>query len=229
MSSERTKQETPHQPFVYLFLGYWLGWLQLTGFLASHSRLEPSILPVAIRLLDLAGIVLTIWLGLRHYRLQPRDIFKISIRLKHDVLGGILLAALSLGLFAVDRYLFSRWFSEGTLQYYIRGIEAIRGFSGPRTVLQLLLMTCLLTPIIEELLFTGFLYSMAKVHYRRGIAVIAVGVMFSALHFNLPYVPALLLSRILYLLFFDWTGSLTGPIIAHCLHNLAVVLMISGS
>jgi len=180
--------------------------------------------PVANRLADLLGIGLTIWIGSQIYRVRLTDIFRFSIRMKHDVFGGVLLAALSLGAFALNKAIYSAVFSGDNLQYYVRGIEAVRGSAGPTDFGQLLLTTCFLSPIIEELLFSGFLFSMAKVHYRGGMAMLAVGIMFAAVHFNLPYLPAIFLTRILYLLLFYRTGSLTGPVIAHCLHNLAVVL-----
>lgn len=219
------------QPFVYLFLGYWLGWLQLTGFIIGRMQLSPVNFPLANRLADLFGVLLILWLGMRFYHRDFRDILRIPVDLRKVLFASVLIAAVSLGFFAINQLVFSAVFSKATLEYYLQGVQAAHAsheLPSQWALLHSLAITCFLSPIIEELLFTGLLYSMAKMHYRPIVARVAAGVMFSAVHLNLPFLPALFLTRMLYIVLFDRSGSLLGPIIAHCLHNLTVVLLWRG-
>jgi membrane protease YdiL (CAAX protease family) len=194
----------------------------------GHMHLSPLILPIASRIVDLLGVGFVIYLGSRFYHRDFRDLFRIPVDLRKNIFASILVAVVSLGFFAVNELVFSAVFSKETLHYYLRGVQSVHSLPGPKTLLHPLIITCFLSPTIEELLFTGLLYSMAKIHYPRIIAMVATSVMFSAVHLNLPFLPALFLARMFYMLFFDWSGSLMGPIIAHSLHNLAVSLLWTG-
>ncbi len=96
------------------------------------------------------------------------------------------------------------------------------GTDGTLTVLVLIVVLTILTPLEEEFLFRGYIYRALR--NRRGVwpAAIATGVLFAAAHVGwLPLavmVPVVLFGVGLCLLY-HWTGSLYPCIAVHALNN----------
>ena len=104
------------------------------------------------------------------------------------------------------------------------------GTDGTLTVLVLIMVLTILTPLAEEFLFRGYIYRALR--NRQGVwpAAIATGVLFAATHVGwLPLavmVPVVLFGIGMCLLY-HWTGSLYPGIALHALNNavpLAVAL-----
>ena len=85
--------------------------------------------------------------------------------------------------------------------------------------IQIAVAAVLVAPIIEELLFRGLLYGLLRRHVRPGLAMVAVGVLFGAIHDSpAAFVPLSLLGVLMCYLY-EKTGRLSVPIIAHLIFN----------
>ena len=90
----------------------------------------------------------------------------------------------------------------------------------------LILMTVILAPILEEILFRGILMKgMINNKVKPATAIIASAVIFGAVHFNpWQFVGACLLGLVLGLVYYK-TKSLLMPILLHAFNNLLSALM----
>lgn len=91
---------------------------------------------------------------------------------------------------------------------------------------QIAVAAVLVAPVVEEFLFRGLLYGLLRRHVRPLLAMIAVGMLFGAVHDSLAsFVPLSLLGVFLCYLY-EKTGRLSVPIIAHLMFNgIMTVLM----
>jgi len=82
-------------------------------------------------------------------------------------------------------------------------------------------VTIVVAPVAEELLFRGVLYPALRRYARRSFALWGVAVVFAAIHqSDVTFVPLTFLAVMLALLY-EETGSLTAPILVHCIFNSA--------
>ncbi len=82
----------------------------------------------------------------------------------------------------------------------------------------------ILAPIVEEVVFRGFLFAGLRKYLNLRIAVLASGALFGALHFQLYAFPVLFLLGVLLALLYYRTGSLWMPILMHfCINAVAIV------
>ena len=89
----------------------------------------------------------------------------------------------------------------------------------PVVVGLLVVLSCVIGPIAEELFFRGVLFAAARRHLSRGGAILASGAAFSLIHTNpVGFLPILLIGSLLAYLY-ERTGSLAAPIAVHILHN----------
>jgi membrane protease YdiL (CAAX protease family) len=84
-------------------------------------------------------------------------------------------------------------------------------------------------PVFEEFIFRGFFYGVARRYFGIVPAMIAVSVLFGAVHANLAAWPGLTLLSICFCLAYEKTGSLFTSMIMHALFNLTslVLMMLS--
>lgn len=103
--------------------------------------------------------------------------------------------------------------------------EAMAG--GVWTVVSLYLLAAVWAPLVEETMFRGALY-----HHFRGrlgpiLSGVAVAFVFAIIHpQGIIAVPALMSLAIVFALIREWRGSLIGPIVAHSVHNGALVTIL---
>ncbi len=83
-----------------------------------------------------------------------------------------------------------------------------------------LLQTCLLAPIIEEILMRGFLLYGLSIHYGKPKALLVSAILFALLHFNLEQTLSALLCGITLGLLYLYTNSTFCCILAHMGYNL---------
>jgi len=100
--------------------------------------------------------------------------------------------------------------------------EIIRG--GTWSVVSIYLLAVVWAPLVEETLFRGSLFH----HFRGRLGPIAagllVGFVFAIIHpQGLIAVPALMSLGFAFALLREWRGSLIAPIVAHALHNGALI------
>ena len=95
----------------------------------------------------------------------------------------------------------------------------------PSVRVQVFVAAVLIAPIIEELLFRGLLYGYLRRRVRPVLAMIAVGVLFGAVHNSPVSLLPLSLLGIVMCYLYEKTGLLTVPILAHLLFNLVMLIL----
>jgi uncharacterized protein len=74
-------------------------------------------------------------------------------------------------------------------------------------------------PLVEEFLFRGLLYPLMRVRFRVVGAVLLSSLMFAAIHFIPPLIPALMMMGVVLAYLFERYDSLYPPIAVHALNN----------
>ncbi len=100
-------------------------------------------------------------------------------------------------------------------------VEVLRGASRGPGLIGFVLITVVLVPLAEELVFRGILYPAIKSAGFPRLALWGTSVFFAAIHFNLAiFLPLLLLALVLTWLY-EKTDNLLATIAAHSLFNAA--------
>jgi uncharacterized protein len=86
-------------------------------------------------------------------------------------------------------------------------------------LLMLIPVGCLLAPIVEELVFRGFMFRTWMRQFGRFIAMILTAAAFGIYH---PFFTAAATASLIYTSLYLRTGSLRAPIFVHCLYNTLV-------
>ncbi len=85
-------------------------------------------------------------------------------------------------------------------------------------------VAAILAPIVEEIVFRGFLFAGLRQRYHLGVAAVVSGAIFGGIHLQPFAFPVLFLLGVLLALLYDRTGSLWAPILMHfCINALAVL------
>ncbi|MSU46279.1 MAG: CPBP family intramembrane metalloprotease [Lacunisphaera sp.] len=88
------------------------------------------------------------------------------------------------------------------------------------------LVSCVLAPLFEELLFRAGLYRFFRQRLGRSWALVISGCLFGALHDNWVSFPPLAVLGVIFALAYEASGDIRVPIVAHSLFNLNAVLMV---
>lgn len=81
-------------------------------------------------------------------------------------------------------------------------------------------------PLVEELIFRGYLYPIMKKYTGAWFALITTSLLFGIIHVSLvPLIPLAIFGAVLVLLY-EYTGTIWTPIIAHCIFNTATLVNI---
>ncbi|MFC5050724.1 CPBP family intramembrane glutamic endopeptidase [Rubritalea spongiae] len=92
----------------------------------------------------------------------------------------------------------------------------------------LILGTCIIAPLAEEIIFRGYLYPVLKRYTEPVFAAIVTGIIFGAIHGNIWAVIPLSLFGILLAALYEWSGSIWSCILCHALFNsINVAFMLS--
>lgn len=90
---------------------------------------------------------------------------------------------------------------------------------------KLLLLAAVWAPLAEESVFRGAFYHHLRGRLRPIISGMLVAFVFAVIHpQGIVAIPALMALAVVFGLIREWRGSLIGPIVAHALHNAALVL-----
>ncbi len=108
-------------------------------------------------------------------------------------------------------------------------VDSMRNTSGLGLRVGLIVTACLVAPIVEELIFRGYIYGVLKKFSSPLFAMVIVGALFAAVHMNLPALVPLWVLAILLTLSYELSGSLWVPIGIHAGFNtINVFMMLSG-
>jgi membrane protease YdiL (CAAX protease family) len=93
-------------------------------------------------------------------------------------------------------------------------------------IAELILLICVVAPVVEELIYRGFLWPRLRQHFSGGLATGVSAVLFAALHWQLDsFLPHLLAGLVLGELR-RYTGSLTLCFFAHATVNAVTVAVL---
>ncbi len=201
-----------------LFLGAWVQ--KLVGPAPSGTSVGQLI--VAAVSFQGAGV----WLVarfLKEHQIGWTDAFGLSNQRRRAILGGILLATLFLpvawGLQQVCGQLITHFQRFGIKPEPQPAIEVLRLADSWASRAVLGLVTILLAPFAEELLFRGILYPWIKQLGFPRLALWGTALVFAAIHGNLVIFLPLLVLALLLTLIYEKTNNLLAPITAHSLFN----------
>jgi membrane protease YdiL (CAAX protease family) len=157
--------------------------------------------------------------------------YQISIDLLNNLsFKGILLAigCAILFYFLLDKLLdpfFDSIFTTSAEEYQ-KSITALRQYPVANFI-----RTCLLAPVVEEILIRGCILDSLQKRYGLIIALLVSSLVFAILHFNFVQTLSAIICGLILGLLYAYTGSLFACILAHFLYNsisyITNVLMIN--
>lgn len=205
--------------FLSLLLGTLLAWL-VSGTAAGAKPL-PSLGRIILSAICFqgAGIVLVAWF-VRAHQMSWGEAFG----LRHNQLQAVVLGALAISCFMpVGQVL-----QQGSLFVLERvgirpvtqeAVVALRDVGHGPGLVAFAIITIIVAPFGEELLFRGILYPAIKEAGFPRLAWWGSSAIFSGIHLNLPiFLPLLVLALVLVWLY-EKTDNLLAPIVAHALFN----------
>jgi hypothetical protein len=96
----------------------------------------------------------------------------------------------------------------------------------PHTIM-LVAFAVIIMPVVEELLFRGFLYPVFKGWAGALASTVFVSALFATLHLNLASLPALFVLALTFSLAYEWSGSIALPIVMHMTFNGIQLLLMT--
>jgi membrane protease YdiL (CAAX protease family) len=214
--------EAGSRPIIMVLLTFYLG--MATGAYAHHvvGPREVTSVQIIIGALSFqgAGLIL-VWKFLQHHAMTWNEAFGFSTRWPRAVLIGGFAAVLFLpvgwGLqHASARVLDHIPGLHATEQETVRVLREAMGWSR-RLVLGL--VTIVLAPVAEEVLFRGIMYPWLKSYGFHRAALWGTALFFAVIHFNMVTLVPLLLLAIVLTWLYELSGNLLAPIAAHSLFN----------
>lgn len=108
-------------------------------------------------------------------------------------------------------------------------VDSMKLTKGLGLKIGLIVSACVVAPIVEELIFRGYIYGVLKKFTNPLLAMIVAGALFAAVHMNLPALFPLWILAIILTLSYELSGSLWVPIGIHAGFNtFSVVVMLTG-
>lgn len=153
--------------------------------------------------------------GLNRLRLAPI--------LLYSILGGVFsvwICGVVIGDFT-SRYL-EGIFGKLELQEPVR---LLRESNSPVYLGLSIFLACGVAPLVEEMLFRGYIYGTVRRLTHPIFAILVVGAIFAVVHGNLPALLPLWIFSILLCLAYEWSGSLWVSIGMHAFFNATNIVM----
>ena len=105
-------------------------------------------------------------------------------------------------------------------------IQQLRQNRSVGMIVTLLLSACIVAPILEEVLFRGFLYPVLKRFTPPLVAALIVSGIFAAVHSNLGGLVPLGVLSLMLILVYEITGTLWSAMLVHAGFNLCNIIMV---
>jgi len=83
----------------------------------------------------------------------------------------------------------------------------------------------IIAPVVEEVVFRGYIYPVCKRYTGRIIATFFASLFFSAVHFNIPALLPLFILAIILTIAYELSGSLWVPISIHASFNAFTLIV----
>lgn len=216
------------QRLVALLILFYPGFF-LAFYVARHAGVSrPSVLQMLIGVLTFQGAAL-VWVGvfLREHKVRWREAFGFNQYWPRAVLFGVLTACLfmpvgwtlQLGSSKAVEWAGKQVPRLGLKPEQQQAVQTLQLAATWQNRLALGLVTILLVPLAEEVLFRGILYPWIKLFGFPRLALWGNAVLFAAMHMNLvTFLPLTVLALVLTTLY-ERTENLLASITAHALFN----------
>lgn len=208
-----------------LFMG---GWAQHLLGNAGPEETAPSTMIISVLSLHGAGLVL-ITAFLRQHGTGWAEAFGFPQRKSRAVLWGIVGWLIGLPGIILFQALSLKWMAR--LHWEAKEqmpVDVVRNAQSWLAIVVLGLLTVVLVPLVEEVLFRGILYPAIKGRGYPQLALWSSAVAFGAVHGNLMAFLPLTFFGVLLVVLYELTGNLLAPVVTHGLFNagsfLALVL-----
>ncbi len=186
---------------------------------AGTSRDRMGLLAVNMLFIQGTAILLTLLL-LRKYKLRWREAFggfrppdKVFAL---PILLGILFLVPAFALHFVAQYLIQQFGGTHEAQ---QAVTMVAQSENTAEVAIQALSIIILAPLAEELLFRGVIYtSIRELGYRK-VAIVVSSVIFAAIHGSWALMLPLTVLAMALIWLYEYTGSITAPIIMHATFN----------
>lgn len=160
---------------------------------------------------------------LREHHVGWQEAFGLAQHRWRSVLAGLILALAFLpigwGLQHASAFILSQLSQIGVKPEEQQTVQVLRSTLSSADRLKMALVTILLAPIAEEILFRGILYAWIRQIGFPRLALWGTAAIFAMVHFNLvTFLPLLVLALMLALLY-ERTGNLLAPVAAHGMFN----------
>lgn len=190
--------------------------------LAGPATQTPS--QVSIGAMSFQGAALLLMIPfLREHGLSWREAFGLGNRRRDAVLAGIVVACLYLpigmGLQHLSSVLLTQLQQFGFKPQEQVAVQVLREASSQPDRVKLALVTIVLAPLAEEILFRGVLFTGIRQLGFPRLAFWGTGLVFAFVHFNLVSFLPLFVFALVLAWIYTRTGNLFAPIAAHSMFN----------
>lgn len=129
--------------------------------------------------------------------------------------------------FLLDRAGLFQWIEQITHAPAEQSIVSVLRHSSDLPLITVICFSAAIAaPLVEELIFRGYLYPIMKKYTGAWFALITTSLLFGIIHVSLvPFIPLAVFGAMLVLLY-EYTGTIWTPIIAHCIFNTATLINI---
>ena len=166
---------------------------------------------------DLAGLLLAILL----IRREPEQ-SRADLPRRLDGSSVVLLLVCGVALSVLISYILSLMpFPDSVLEDY----EQFEQMLDQLTPWMHIVVVCLVTPLVEELLFRGVCYRSLRRAFSARAAIVMQALLFAVFHFRLYQIAGVFPAAIVLGLVYEWSGSLIAPIILHVSFNSAGIIL----
>jgi uncharacterized protein len=184
-----------------------------------------QVLGNVILFLGLVGVIL----GMLWYRrISIADFFGIrALHPIHAVLSGAIIVFAVFPIFLVMGQILQRLLQEAAQEQEVVTMFRKVVEKGDRETLSLLfLMAVVFQPIVEEVIFRGYIYPTFKGWSGTVASAVATSLLFAAVHMSATALPLLFVLALLLTLAYEWTGSILVPIAMHMSFNGTQLLLL---
>lgn len=207
-------------PIIVFYVGGFLAWVIL---FPIHLDADGHI--GRLIMATFSGLVLVLLLLVLPRILRWKSFSKIKIGLSHSPVKYFLYAVSIVLLLLAFNYLYD--ISTNALGLTMDSTRNAASFDAS-SLTQLAIniyIAGIVTPIIEELMFRGFMFGGLKKYTNPLISAVVVSVIFSLVHFDLVYAPFLFVFSMVLCWLREKSGSLFPSMAMHALFNILVIAL----
>ena len=206
--------------FLCLFVGMLVAMLTRG---ASGAKSPATVRQIIVSAVCFQGAsIALVWRFVREHGISWSEAFGLRNAWARAVALGAIVTLIFLPLGSVLQYLsFTAIEYLGIKPIAQEAVLALRNASQGPALMVFVLVTVVVAPLGEELLFRGVLYPALKRAGFPRLALWGSSILFAAIHFNLSiFLPLLLLSLLLVWLY-EYTDNFIAPLTAHVFFNSA--------